>query len=190
MKKQVCAIAFDDGRFTFRKGRVPLVGVITRLPSYLEGAIVTDCEIDGTDSSAQVVSAVLRSRLREQIRIILLDGIASGGFNIYDLDRIHSETGIPVLSVTRREPDIVEMESALRKHFADWEDRIAMISRYRPVPARGMAFSLFAARSGLSDRDALDMLSLSIVRGNFPEPLRMAHIFAGAVSSGESGGKA
>ena len=183
-------IAFDDGRFTFRKGRVALAGVIVRLPSYVEGAIVTDCEIDGTDGTGRVIDAVTKSRFREQIRLIMLDGISCGGFNVYDPGLIHGRTGIPVVSVTRSEPDLRQMESALRMHFADWRERFSLISKYRPCPARRQGFRLFESHVGISDEDALDLIGASIVRGNYPEPIRLAHIFAGAISSGESRGKA
>lgn len=190
MKKQTRVIAFDDGRFTFRKGRVALAGVIVRLPSYVEGAIVTDCEIDGKDGTVSVIDAVIKSRLREQIRLIMLDGIACGGFNVYDPGMIHSRTGIPVVSVTRSEPDIQKMENALSKHFADWRERISLIRKYRPRPASGPGFRLYESHVGISDEDALELIGASIVRGNYPEPIRLAHIFAGAISSGESKGKA
>lgn len=190
MKKQTRAIAFDDGRFGFRQGRVALVGVIARLPSYIEGAVVTSCEIDGTDATAQVSRAVSESRLREQLRVIFLDGIACGGFNIYDLRRINKDTGLPVISVTRAEPDLAAMEAALRKHFPDWRERYALLLQYRPHPLSASGMSLHLRSEGCTDEEAKDLILASIVRGNYPEPLRIAHIFAGAVSSGESAGKA
>ncbi len=190
MKKQTRAIAFDDGNFTFRDGRVPLVGVIARLPSYVEGAIVTDCEVDGRDASGKVVEAILGSRLREQLRVVMLDGIACGGFNVYDLALIHRATGIPVISVTRSEPDKDEMRNALMKHFPDWKERMELIEHYTPRRVEGGAFRLFARCEGIRDEDAAELIGASIVRGNYPEPLRLAHIFAGAISSGESRGKA
>lgn len=190
MKRQPRVIAFDDGKFTFRQGRVALVGVIVRLPSYVEGAIVTDCEIDGRDSSQQVVDSILRSRLREQLRLILLDGIACGGFNIYDLEKVHEDTGIPVISVTRSEPGLAEMEGALKKHFQDWKERMQLVRKYRPRLVSGSGFRLYAKSIGLREEDEKTLLESSIIRGNYPEPLRLAHIFAGAVSTGESRGKA
>lgn len=190
MKKQPRAIAFDDGKFTFRKGRVALAGVIVRLPSYVEGAIVTDCEIDGTDSTQQVIASVLSSRLREQLRVIMLDGIACGGFNVYDLEKVHEGTGIPVISVTRSKPNLDEMEDALRKHFEDWKERLRLVTMYRPRLVTGSGFTLYSKSIGLSEEEEVDMLQASIVRGNYPEPLRLAHIFAGAITSGESRGKA
>lgn len=190
MKKQIRAIAFDDGKFAFRKGRVPIVGVIARLPSYLEGAIVTDCEIDGNDATQRIVDAVSGSRMRAQIRVILLDGIACGGFNLYDLETIHAATGVPVISVTRAEPHLGKMERALRKHFADWEERLHILRKYMPRPLKTEDFTIQARMEGLAEAEARELVRASIVRGNYPEPLRMAHIIAGAITSGESRGKA
>lgn len=190
MKKQPRAAAFDDGKFSFRKGRVVLAGVIVRLPSYVEGAMLTDCEIDGRDAGSSVIRAISNSRLREQVRVILLDGIAAGGFNIYDLDWISSSTGLPVISVTRRPPDIGAMERALRKHFSDWEERLELVRRYAPRRIGRPGLAVYSRGVGLTEDEEAELLLASIVRGNYPEPLRLAHIFAGAASAGESRGKA
>ena len=190
MKSHTRVVAFDDGRFEFRQGKVPLVGIIARLPAYVEGAIITDCTVDGMDSSASVSDAVNRSRLKEQMRAILLDGIACGGFNIYDIECIHDATDLPVLSVTRKEPDIGSMESALRKYFGDWKERCALLRAHEIMKAQTVKWKLYVSCVGIGHDDAVNLLDASIVRGNYPEPLRLAHIFAGALTMGESRGKA
>lgn len=190
MKQQTRVVAFDDGRFSFRKGNVVVAGVVVRLPSYLEGAMRFECEIDGRDATRNVTDAVQKSRFREQLRAIMVDGIAFGGFNVIDLEEIRDSTGIPAVSVTRRKPDIHAMQEALKKHLNDWEWRMSIIRKYEPRPAQGKGWRLYLSASGLNEQEQLELIASSIVRGNYPEPLRMAHIFAGAMSRGESAGKA
>ena len=43
--------------------------------------------------------------------------------------------------------------------------------------------------AGIDIEQAVKLLDTAIVRGNYPEPLRLAHIFAGALTMGESRGK-
>ena len=189
MKSHTRIAAFDDGNFEFRQGTVPLVGIVARLPSYVECAIVTKCTVDGRDASASVCDAVNGSRLKEQIKAILLDGIACGGFNVYDLDYIHDMTGLPVLTVTRKAPDIDSMERALRKHFADWNERCRLVRAHETLMVQTGRWKLHVSCAGVGPEEAQSLLDASIVRGNYPEPLRLAHIFAGAITMGESVGK-
>ncbi|HPT74886.1 MAG TPA: DUF99 family protein, partial [Methanomassiliicoccaceae archaeon] len=101
MKKQVRVLGIDDSPFTFESKRALLVGVVARLPMYIEGIMRTDCEVDGTDANDAIADMVLRSRYREQLKVIMIDGVAVGGFNVVDIDRLHRETGIPCATVTR-----------------------------------------------------------------------------------------
>ena len=189
MKSHTRVVAFDDGKFEFRQGTVPLVGIVARLPSYVEGAIVTGCTVDGRDASAAISDAVNRSRLKDQLRAVFLDGIACGGFNIFDLDYIHGSTELPVITVTRKPPDIGAMESALRKYFPDWKERRELIRAHDTVKVQTERWRLNVSCAGIAAGEAVKLLDAAIVRGNYPEPLRLAHVFAGALTMGESRGK-
>ncbi|MCL4347122.1 MAG: DUF99 family protein [Candidatus Thermoplasmatota archaeon] len=190
MKKHTRIAAFDDGKFTFREGTVPLVCIIARLPAYVEGAIVTKCTVDGMDATETVCAVIQKSRFREQIRAIMLDGIACGGFNVFDIDTIGDATALPVVCVTRRPPDITSIRAALSKHFDDWEYRYGLLTAHRSVQLKGKNWKLYATWRGMSEVDVRELIDSSIVRGNYPEALRQAHIFASALTSGESRGKA
>ncbi len=190
MKRQSRVVAFDDGKFGFREGVVPVVGIIARLPSYVEGALVTECTIDGMDSTQNICKTILRSRFLEQLRAVLLDGIACGGFNVFDLGKINSVTGLPVLSVTRKLPNLDAMRAALQKYFDDWEERYRIIREYESIPVKSGKLKIHASWVGLDREDAVSLLKASIFRGNYPEALRLAHSFASAITRGESRGKA
>ena len=47
MKKQVRVLGIDDSPFTFRSERVLVVGVVTRLPNYIEGIMRAEAAVDG-----------------------------------------------------------------------------------------------------------------------------------------------
>ena len=124
VKRQVRVLGIDDSPFTFQSKRALVVGVVARLPMYIEGIMRTEVDVDGTDANDAVIEMVRRSRYREQIRLIMFDGVAVGGFNVVDIDHIYRESGIPCATVTRSLPDIERMESALRTYFPDWKERI------------------------------------------------------------------
>ncbi len=50
-------------------------------------------------------------------------------------------------------------------------------------------WKLSVSCAGIDIEQAVKLLDAAIVRGNYPEPLRLAHIFAGALTMGESRGK-
>ena len=163
---------------------------MSRLPTYIEGIMRTEVEVDGNDANDAILEMIGRSRSREQLRLIMIDGIAVGGFNVIDIDRLYEATGIPCATITRELPDMERMERALRTHFRDWEQRLEVIKRnplYKLGPRRR---PLFAAVKGM-DIDTLEsMMSESIVQGRLPEPLRIAHLISSAMVKGESHGRA
>jgi endonuclease V-like protein UPF0215 family len=50
--------------------------------------------------------------------------------------------------------------------------------------------ALWVQRIGLPHEDALALLRATTLHGNIPEPLRLAHLIAGGVTTGQSRGRA
>lgn len=190
MKPHVRVLGIDDSPFHFRDDRALVVGVVIRLPSYLEGVMRTWCEVDGTDANDAIFEMVSRSRFREQIKLAMVDGVALGGFNVVDISSLHERTGVPFATVTRDPPDTEGMERALRSHFLDWEERLAAILRHPLREVRTDYKSIYVAQAGISEEEAEELVRGSTVRGVLPEPLRIAHLIATAMETGESKGRA
>ncbi len=176
--------AFDDAPFGFEQERTAVVGVVVVLPSYVEGVLRGDVEVDGADATDVLVDLVNSTPHREATRAILLGGIALGGFNVVDLTRLHQATGLPVVTVTRRAPDLPAMEEAIRKHLPGRPDLLALLRAHElfTVPLRPRP--LWVAAVGLTRKEATELLRKSLVRGSFPEPLRLAHLMASVVPGG------
>ena len=51
-------------------------------------------------------------------------------------------------------------------------------------PVRGV----YVQRAGLSLAEARELLAATTLHGNIPEPLRLAHLIAGGIVTGKSGG--
>lgn len=190
MKPHVRVLGIDDSPFTFGDDKALVVGVVIRLPSYLEGVMRTWCSVDGEDANEVVSEMIEGSRFREQIKLAMVDGVALGGFNVVDISSLNRRTGVPFATVTRDLPDLVKMESALRKNFDDWERRMSVITKHALRKVSTDHKPLYVAQTGIDDAMADELIRGSIVRGALPEPLRIAHLIATAMETGESKGRA
>jgi endonuclease V-like protein UPF0215 family len=190
MKSQIRILAIDDGSFDFGDERTPVVGVAMRLPSYVEGIMVTDVEIDGTNSTDRLLKMLRGSRYLDQVKLIMLDGAALGGFNIVDVGQLFYELAIPIITVTRDRPNYDDIENALKKHFDDWEERLAMMRRIEPREFQTGHSPIWIGSIGIGPEDIAEILKLATVQGALPEALRISHLIASAISRGESHGRA
>jgi len=190
MKAHTRFLGVDDAPFTFADKTTPVVGAIVRAPGYLEGVLQGEVTVDGTDALAVISRLVNRSRYKEGLELIFVDGIAVGGFNLVDIHALSKETELPVVSVTRRAPDTEAMVRALKKRFADWEERAAVVTREKPFPVQTAHHPLYVTTAGVTAREAREAIRLATVRGALPEPIRVAHLIAAALRRGESRGRA
>ncbi len=191
MKAKSRFLGIDDAPFRFSDETVPVVGVVVQAPSYIEGVLTTLVEVDGHDATDRISEMVSHSRYREGLAMVLLDGVAVGGFNVVDIDQLHTAIRRPVVTVTRDKPDLAAIERALRRRFDDdWEDRLARMRRHDVVAVRSQAGTLWVSFVGADRRAVQEALALTTVRGNLPEPLRVAHLIAAGIARGESKGRA
>ena len=189
MKPHLRVLGIDDSPFGFEDGLSLVVGALVRVPSYLEAVMKTEVTVDGADGTDRIIEMVSSSRYKEQIKVIMLDGVALAGFNVIDIEAVAESLGLPVLTVTRDPPDFDAIRSALRKHFDDWKDRFGLITRFplKEMPTSGKP--LLAAGIGLEWAEFQELVSASTVRGVVPEPIRVAHLVAAAMAKGESRGR-
>ncbi len=190
MKDQARVLGIDDGPFVKGQGSVPLVGVLVCPPNYVEGVMVSSCQVDGVDANEIIVRMVQESRFSEQVRMIMIDGVAFGGFNVVDIPRLSSILDLPVVTVAREMPDLDSIAYALRSHFTDWEQRLAIISQAQVRAVELLEGRVFIASVGIAEEQADAAVRRCVVRGCLPEPVRLAHLVAAALVRGESKGKA
>jgi endonuclease V-like protein UPF0215 family len=190
MKDQIRVLGIDDSPFQFEDERVRIVGILMRTPAYIEGVLSSWVEVDGTDATQALVEMINGSRFKDQVKMVMLDGISLGGFNVLDIHRISRDTGIPVATITRDAPDRGAMEQALRKHFDDWENRLALIRKVELVEVETGHHTIHVGLAGISLQDFQEISKKNTVRGAVPEALRVAHLIASGIATGESSGRA
>lgn len=190
MKPHVRVLGIDDAPFRFSDKTVPVVGVVIRAPSYVEGVMVTEVEVDGEDATERLSGMLSRSRYRAGLSLVLIDGVALGGFNVVDIEEIHRRTGVPVATVTKKVPDFAAMEATLRRKFTDHARRWEVIRRGNLDEVTTSHRSLRVRYVGTTLEHVKGVIALTTVRGALPEPLRVAHLMATALVKGESRGRA
>lgn len=182
----VRVIGFDDAPFARRPGaRVHFAGVVcagTRMQGMLWGAL----RRDGWNATQAIVSALRSSRYADQVHLVLLDGIAMGGFNVIDLAALSSALDRPCLALMRRRPDLEAMRAAMAR-LPRPERRWEILQRAGPVHEAGRW--IFNA-VGLPPERVPDLLERLTWQGNVPEALRLAHLIGAAVREGEDRGRA
>ena len=180
-------IGFDDAPFArAHRGDVRLVGIVcsrTRLDGVLSSAV----RRDGRNSTDKMIELVRGSAFARHVQAVLLQGIAVAGFNVVDVHALHEALGRPVLVVARRAPNLAKIRRTLEESVPGGARKWRLIERLGEMePLRGV----YVQRVGLDRAQARNLLAATTLHGNLPEPLRLAHLIAGGVTTGHSRGRA
>lgn len=187
IKPELRILGIDDFPFTKSDKTSRLVFTVYRGGSFLDGVLSTTIEVDGLDATEKIIERVLKTRHHDQIRVVMLNGVTFGGFNVVDIMEIFDRTKIPVIVVMRRKPDFDDIDRALQ-NFRDAGQRRKIMERAGEIHLHKLGF--FFQTAGISREDAASILSLSCTHAKIPEPLRIAHLIAGGIGRGESKGRA
>jgi endonuclease V-like protein UPF0215 family len=180
-------MGFDDAPFQRgHRGDVTVVGTLFAGPR-LDGVVSGRVRKDGANATRVLASLSRGSRFGAHLHAILLQGIALGGFNVVDLAALNRATGLPVLVVARRRPNLDAIREALLGRVPGGRRKWALIERAGAMePLAGV----FVQRAGLDLDEAQALLAITTLNGKIPEPLRIAHLIAGGLGSGASRGRA
>ncbi|GAB4308197.1 MAG: DUF99 family protein [Methanobacteriaceae archaeon] len=190
IKKEIRILGIDDAPFTPRtSGEVMLIGTVFRGGTWLDGVLKTEITIDGSDSTDKIVKMICSSRNKDQLGVIMLDGITFGGFNIVNIKKIYEKTEVPVIVVMRKFPNFERIKKAL-KRFEDWKERWGRVLEAGKVYKFENDETVYFQICGIGLEDAKEILKISTTRSAIPEPVRAAHIIAAGVETGESRGNA
>ena len=173
-------IAFDDCAFDRgSRGDVGLIGAVfagARLDGVLSGRV----RRDGANSAAVMAKMIFESRFVEHLQLIMLQGIAVAGFNVVDVFELHAATDLPILVVSRKEPDFFAIQKTLSLRIRGGDRKWRIIERLGDMEKTG---GVWVQRVGLSENDAKAIVARYAINGNYPEPLRVVHLIASGVAS-------
>ena len=191
IKNEVRIIGIDDAPFDlFKDKRVMLVGAIFRGGQWLDGVTRTEIDVDGSDATSRIIEMVNRSRHKD-LRVIMLDGLTFGGFNVVDIKRLFEETKLGVVVIVRQMPDFDAIKEALER-FDDFDTRWSYIRNAgKPYKVETKdRKSIYIQVYGIDLEDAKDIVKLSATRSLIPEPVRVAHLIGSGIVLGDSRGGA
>ena len=190
IKRELRILGIDDGPFKRGDRNTILVGTVFRSGFWLDGILTTKIKVDGHDSTKKIIEMVNKSRHKAQLRVIMLDGLTFGGMNFADIQKINEKTELPVIVVNRKKPRFEMIKNAL-KHLKDAGKRWRLVEKAGEMHQVNVGnHNLFVQTAGIKLEDAQKILKLSCTRAKIPEPLRVAHLIAGGLISGESRGRA
>lgn len=186
VKKEIRVVGIDDAPFDkFTDSKVLVVGVVMRGGSWIDGIVSAKADVDGSDSTGKIAEMINKSKFKPQLQCIFLDGIAVGGFNVVDVKKLSIKTGLPVIIVIRRMPDIFKIKKTLVK--INQKQKIRLIDKAGEPIKLG---DIFVQLTGIEAEEAKKILKIVCTRSLIPEPVRLAHLIASGVTAGESRGRA
>lgn len=190
IKPEIRILGIDDSALLNEK--VMIVGTVFRGGDWIDGVLRSEITRDGLDATGVIVAMIKNSRHYDQLRVIMLDGITYGGFNVVDIEELYRETGLPVIVIMRSYPDFEKIRAALR-HFSDGEARWEIIKKAgeieKMVTGR-KGTPIYVQKAGIGAKSTEKIIHLTSIRSSIPEPLRVAHLIATGIILGESKGKA
>jgi endonuclease V-like protein UPF0215 family len=133
--------------------------------------------VDQLDST----EVILRLLKGTRTDVIFLSGASFAGFNIVDSKRLHDTVHIPIIIISREEPDNASVRRALKKHFTDWKTRWKLIRRLGKIHVFAPKLSerpLHFESVGIRAAQARRIIQAYCVTSRVPEPIRVAGITA------------
>lgn len=173
-------LAVDDGSFKSimysRKNIAFLIGVIVVDDGTIEKVMLRNVIVDGLDATEKVCQMVQRAK----IELIMLPSASCAGFNLFDARFIYEHFRIPLMIVNTKKPDEYAVETALKRHFNDWELRLNIIRKIPKLKSLSLngEKKVYFTSLGIPSAKAGKLLKALTFFGNRPEPLRVARLIA------------
>ncbi len=172
MKKGVRALGVAES-YRGQTGESYLAGAVVRASRVADGFAFTNATVGGTDATDAVIRLYDRVD-RDDLRLVMLSGVALSWYNFVDLCRVYDETGVPVVSVTYEESN--GLRDAVRNEF-DGDARDERLELYDSLPSRRRVGDLYVRSVGIPDGRA-DKWVRGFTYDGRPEPVRVARLAA------------
>ncbi len=182
MKKGVRALGIAES-YRGEDGNSYLAGAVVRADSVVEGFRFKTITVGGTDATEKIVE-LYDSFDREDVRFVLVSGIAPAWYNTVDIGAVHDATDVPVVSVTYEEGD--EDDDGLRSSLEDEFEGDSLdkrLSVYDSLPERRRLVvgenDLYVRSAGVDNKRADGWVHGFTNEGSGrPEPARVARLAA------------
>ena len=190
MKSGIRIAAAASGPIKGRKSTL-LVIVVYR-EGIVEGVLSDTIGVDSSDSSKKIISRIRRSRFKDQVKVLALNGIALAGLNVVDVHSVSKALGVEFIILTRKKPHkdlLIKAVERIRRESK--EGTKAAIAAKRDIGLiNGVGMLQIKKVNGFYAQSSLDLgkSDSGLVMSAF-EALRIAHLIANGVETGESKGR-
>lgn len=175
MKPGVRALGVAE---SYRGDESVLAGTVVRASRVVDGVAFSSCTVGGTDATA-AVAGLVDAVEREDVRYLLLAGVALAWYNVVDLAALRDRADRPVVAVTFEAGS--GLEASLREEF-DGEALEKRLAAYRSLPERHHLTvngnDRYLRAVGVDESEARDVVRAFTPEGGRPEPLRVARLAA------------
>jgi len=179
-------LGIDDGPFEKYAGdaSAPIVGVTMEGADLVESVAIARFPVDGGGVTDFLADWIEGLRIRPALQVLLFSGITLAGLAVLEPRRLAERLALPVVVVNRKAPVDAPLRHALAT--AGLSDRVPLVEQApRSFPAEG----LHAAVAGADQDWTRRLLALTRAKSDLPEALRLAHMIARALETGESRGR-
>lgn len=187
--KIIRVMGIDDAPFDKHHDTEVQFSVMICANTRLEGMLWGSATKDGDDATDKICTLIKSSKFYAQTHVIMIDGVAIGGFNIIRIQKLADDLGLPVMTVMRNAPNMQNIEAAL-DNFDDKATRLQHIAEAGAIHHHGDFYFQFAAPASKPDiidiNIAAQSLALATDKGKVPEALRLAHLIGSAIKTGQS----
>ena len=187
IKNDSFVLGIDDSPFRKNIDRTArLIGTLMRLGGRIDGFFIERIVVDGDNGTDAIISMWKKIR-PQKLAAFLLDGVTLGGMNIVDIEKLYSETSVPVICVTKREPSIESMKEVVRKHFPDNNYKMRTLSELTvdTIELRNRR-KLFCNLKGIDPIEARTILERQCTLNLIPDAVRISHLLGESVKFGSS----
>ena len=127
---------------------------------------------DGSMDPTEFLRYQLNSWIeKDQISVIFVDGICLGDLNVMDIFKLSESTSLPVISITRNEPD----KEGFRKALEATDTDPSTFEKYgTPQSIEVGPGTVYTHFSGVSEQELNDILGQTNLESSIPEALRVA----------------
>jgi endonuclease V-like protein UPF0215 family len=185
MSRRPHLLGIDDGPFDKSDAEVTLVAVTMEGADLVEAVATSEFPVDGEDATGHLARWIGGLRSAAALHGVLFGGVTIAGLAVIDLPELARRLRLPAIVVNRREPRDDALERALVA--AGLEERIAILRR---MPAAWRhSDGLWVAHAGGEAAEVAALVEECRSKSRLPEPLRLAHLIAGAIARGSSRGR-
>lgn len=182
-KKGVRVLGIAESFTRGISSRSVLAGVVMRGDFLVDGFSFSYVTIGGLDATDAVLN-LYRKLKRRDISVLFINGCVISWYNVMDLNRIHDELKIPLVSLTYEES--LGLEDHFKRVFPqDYDKRIEIYKRNgdREKIKLKTGYEVFVRYLGIGRLTCKQILNRFTVSGKIPEPIKAARILAKSIST-------